>query len=145
MNYDVEIPLVLNAKQAGNFSISNTEMTNFEHGTRIILKDKLNPELEFEFSEGIAYNFISQVGSGSDRFSLVFRAPGTTTEAVNTQNSNVQIFVNAANQIVIIAPEKSNYAILQCIRTTGCRRQNNFKLSNLKPQTKQWRLCGKSK
>jgi hypothetical protein len=116
IQYDVEIPLGYVAKEAGVYSISRPEMTNFEAGTRIILKDKLNANTETELSDGIAYNFNSDITAATtDRFSLIFRAPGTTTGVNNAGNLNAQVFVNAANQITMIAPEKCNYNIYNAV------------------------------
>lgn len=112
IQYDTEIPLGFVSGQATDFKISRTEMSNFEAGTLIILKDKMNPASEFELSEGTSYNFSSDVTSAStDRFSILFRAQGVTTSLNNFANINAQIFVNAQNKITIIAPEKCNYAI----------------------------------
>jgi len=116
IQYDTEIPLGFSTLSAGDFSISRTEFSNFESGTRIVLKDKLHPATEFELAEGNAYNFSADVTTAStDRFSLVFRAPGSTTGVENTTKLNTQVYVNAANQMVIIAPEKSNYAIYNAV------------------------------
>jgi hypothetical protein len=42
---------------------------------------------------------------------LIFRAQGNTTAIDNTNQLNAQVFVNANNQITIIAPEKASYSI----------------------------------
>ena len=47
--------------------------------------------------------------------SLVLRAPNASTCIENTEKNNIQVFVNAANQITIIAPEKSNYAVYNAV------------------------------
>lgn len=110
--YDSEIPLGFVAGIIGDYSITRTEFTNFNVGTRIMLKDALNPAHEFELTEGASYNFSSHPTTAStSRFSLIFRAPSLTTDVDNASEFNAQVFVNAANQITIIAPEKSNYAI----------------------------------
>jgi hypothetical protein len=80
VRYNTEIPVGFTTGTASDFTISATELSNFEAGTRIILKDKLNPGSEFELSEGAAYNFSSQaIAPSTDRFSLIFKAPGITT------------------------------------------------------------------
>lgn len=115
VHYDNEIPLGLHAGEENNFSISRTEMTNFNNGTYIILKDKLLNN-ETELGEGVAYNFTSQISTPtSDRFSLIFRAPGTTTAVNNVSSLKAQVFVNANNQITIIAPEKAIYSIYNAV------------------------------
>ena len=115
VQYDVEIPLGFIAKQVGDYSISKSEMTNFEVGTRIMLKDKLQPTAEIELGEGIVYNFSSTAINSADRFSLIFRSAGTTTGIKATEKINTQVFINAANYVVIVAPLKSNYAIFNAV------------------------------
>jgi hypothetical protein len=115
--YVVEMPLGFSTLAANDFSISASEMKNFEIGTKLILKDKLLNK-ETELSVGMAYNFNSEVTTPTtDRFSLIFRAPGITTGIDNASKLNAQVFVNAANQITIIAPERSNYAIYNALGT----------------------------
>ncbi len=114
--YDAEIPLGLITKQAGNFSIAANELLNFESGTRVMLKDKLNPAIETELTPETVYNFNAPITAAStDRFSLIFRAPGVATATNNLGNINAQVFVNAANQIAIVAPEKSSYSIYNAV------------------------------
>ena len=114
--YDAEIPLGLITKKAGNFSIAANELLNFESGTRVMLKDKLNPAIETELTPETVYNFNAPITAAStDRFSLIFRAPGVATATNNIGNINAQVFVNAANQIAIVAPEKSSYSIYNAV------------------------------
>jgi hypothetical protein len=135
--YDTEIPLGLVTKQVGNFSIGANELLNFESGTRVILKDKLNPAIETELTPETVYNFNAPITAAStDRFSLIFRAPGVTTGSNNIGNVKTQVFVNAANQITIVAPEKSSYSIYNAVgqlvengRITSNSQTSNFKLS----------------
>jgi hypothetical protein len=135
--YNTEIPLGLVTKQVGNFSIAANELLNFESGTRVILKDKLNPAIETELTPETVYNFNAPITAAStDRFSLIFRAPGVTTGSNNIGNVKTQVFVNAVNQITIVAPEKSSYSIYNAVgqivengRPTSNSQTSNFKLS----------------
>jgi len=136
VQYDIEIPLGFIAKQTGDYSISKSEMTNFEVGTRIMLKDKLQPANEIELSDGVVYNFTSQPTTSTDRFSLLFRAPGVTTGIVNATKTNTQVFVSAANQITIITSEMVTYSIYNAVgmliengKTTGKLQTLNCKLN----------------
>ena len=80
------------------------------------IKDKNTPNTEVEISNGLVYNFSSQAtSSAADRFSLIFRSPGTTTGINTNEKMNAEVFVNAANLITIIAPEKSNYSIYSAV------------------------------
>jgi len=113
---DTELPLGFVTGVAGNFSISPTELTNFDSDTRIMLKDNLNPATEFELSEGVSYDFSAPVTTATtDRFSLVFRAPGTTTALNQQLNLHLLVFANAAGQIEIHAPAKSQYAVFNAM------------------------------
>lgn len=112
IQYETEIPLGFATGEASVFKISLREMKNFEVGTRLILRDKMNPTAEVDLSEETSYDFSSAVtAANSNRFSILFRAPSTTTNVAKTSNINTFVFVNAANLIEIIAPAKSDYSI----------------------------------
>jgi len=114
--YNTEIPIGFTTGTANNFSISANEMSNFEAGTRILLLDKLNPSVETDLTSGGAYSFSAAITAPTtSRFSLVFRAPGSITGLKNNEVLNEQVFVNAANQISILAPEKASYAIYNAL------------------------------
>ena len=119
VKYETEIPIgfsTLTAINNNGLSISANEMTNFETGTRVILIDKLNPNVENELTNGVAYSFSAPVTAPTtDRFSLLFRAPGVATSIDNATKPNAQVFVNAANQITIISPEKATYSIYNTV------------------------------
>jgi len=116
ISYDTEIPIGFSTLTANDFSISANEISNFETGTKVILLDKLNPSVETELTNGTAYNFTAPVTTANaDRFSLLFRAPGIATGVNTSSKLNAQVFVNADNQITIIAPEKSNYSIYNAV------------------------------
>ena len=116
VKYDTEIPIGFSTGTAGDFSISANEFSNFDVGTRLILLDKNYPTIEPELTPETAYHFSAPVTTAStNRFSLIFRAPGFTTGLKNTEKLNAQVFVNAANQITIIASEKTNYSIFNAL------------------------------
>jgi hypothetical protein len=115
VKYDTEIPLGFSTGQANDFRISTTEMTNFDAGTHLILKDKLLNK-ETELVEGLTYNFSSEITKAtSDRFSLIFKSPESSTGLENTSKLNAQVFVNATNFITIIAPQKATYSIYNAL------------------------------
>jgi uncharacterized protein YjdB len=135
VKYNVEIPIGFSTATANDFSISISEMSNFESGTRIILKDKLQPNAEIELTEGQVYNFSSPaITPATDRFSLQFRAPGVSTGLDKSNKLNAQVFVNAANQITIIAPVKSNFSIYNAMgqQVTNGFTTSNYQTSNIK-------------
>ncbi|MFZ4726796.1 MAG: hypothetical protein ACOYMD_15290, partial [Paludibacter sp.] len=108
VKYDTEIPIGFSTEQANDFSISANEITNFEAGMRVILIDKQNPSVETELTSGATYSFSAPVTAPTtNRFSLLFRAPGVATGVDNADKLNAQVFVNTANQIVVATPEKA--------------------------------------
>ena len=132
IKYNTEIPIGFSTDQANNFSISANEISNFETGTHVILIDKLNPTVENELTNGTVYNFSAPITAASTgRFSLLFRAPGVATGIDIATKLNAHVFVNAANQITIIAPEKATYSIYN---TVGILLENgvlNYKLHTI--------------
>ncbi|OIP82594.1 MAG: hypothetical protein AUK44_07440 [Porphyromonadaceae bacterium CG2_30_38_12] len=110
-----EIPLGLTYTQGGNLKLKLAERSNFDSNTKVYLLDKvdnteieLTPETEYTFNTAATKN-------NESRLSLLFRVMGVTTNIDNTSKLNAQVFVNAANQITIIAPEKSNYVIYNAV------------------------------
>lgn len=114
--FNISIPLGVVIGEPGEYRLMLTEFSNFEPDTRIMLNDKLDPSAEIELSAGISYSFSSELTTpSSDRFSLTFRAPGITTSDTSTVDNLVRVYVNAANQICIDAPENSHYAIYNAV------------------------------
>jgi len=88
-------------------------MTNFDANTRIYLVDGSS---EIELAQGTEYAFnTAKITGNESRFSLLFRAPNANTGVNQLDQPQAKVFVNAANQITIIAPEKSNYAIYNAV------------------------------
>jgi hypothetical protein len=134
---NMELPLGFSLNTAATLKLKATELSNLSNGTLVYLLDKvenkqteLTPETEYAFSTTAA------TLNNESRFSLLFRAPGVTTGIDNFSKPNAQVFVNAANQIVIIAPEKSSYTIYNAMGqqlmngvTTSNHQTSNFKLA----------------
>jgi hypothetical protein len=114
MGIGTEIQLGFLTDKANLFSISASEIKNFDKGVHLILQDKYQ-KTEFDLTNGESYNFSSDVAHSTDRFILLFRAPGATTGMDNADTASTKIFVNAANQITIMAPEKSAYSIYNAV------------------------------
>ena len=132
LKYNTEIPVGFKTGEANNFVISANEISNFEVGTKVILLDKLNPNTEIDLSNGVVYNFNSPItASTTDRFSLIIRTPGVTTYLDGNFKLNAQVFVNSVNQITIIAPEKSKYAIYNAVGQVIENGILNYKLNTV--------------
>ncbi len=110
MPLDQEIGLGFVAGNATSFSIKANEISNIPAGVRVILKDNANMS-ETDLTDGTATYDFSPATTVAERFSIIFRSPSSPTGFENVNKPSVQVFVNAVNQITIIAPEKSNYAI----------------------------------
>ncbi|OIP83581.1 MAG: hypothetical protein AUK44_04835 [Porphyromonadaceae bacterium CG2_30_38_12] len=107
------LPLGYNAGAAGSLTLKVSEMTNFDSNTRVYLVDGAS---ETELAQGTEYSFnTAKITGNESRFSLFFRAPGATTGIENANKLNAQVFVNDANQITMVAPEKSKYAIYNAV------------------------------
>ena len=107
------LPLGYNAGAEGNLTLKVNELSNFDGDTRIYLVDG---STETELTQGTEYSFSTDKISGNDsRFSLLFRAPGTSTGYDSNEKLNAQVYVNATNQITIIAPEKASYSIYNAV------------------------------
>jgi hypothetical protein len=132
----LELPLGFSLNAASSLKLKATEMSNFPIGTRIYLLDKVEPT-QVELLPETEYSFTTNMATinNESRFSLLFKAPGNNTGIENIEKGIAQVFVNAANQITIIAPEKSNYAIYNAVGqliengvTTSNYQTSNFKL-----------------
>lgn len=136
VKYDTEIPLGFVCGQSNSFSIKATELKNFESGTRVILRDKLNV-VDYELNGDNAYTFTSDAVNSASRFSVLFKSPSVTTDIRDAKNSSSNAYVNANNNIVISAAEKSNYAIYNALGQLLDNGQSTAKLQtvNCKLQT----------
>jgi len=104
-----EIPVGFRTGATNNFSIKATEVSNFEDGTQIILKDS-ELTTETDITNGTPYTFASDAVSTPNRFSIIFRNSSITTGLDHNQsndksisvyrNSNSHIVVNCSSDIV---------------------------------------------
>ena len=119
--YDTEIPLGFTTGQAGtNFSIKASQLSNFNAGTKVILKDyaDVNNPLISDLSDGSTYVFSSNATTNNtNRFALLFHAPSITTGINPTDNSSFWISTNANGQIIVNGnlSENSSVAIYNAI------------------------------
>ena len=122
--------LGFSTEKANAFSLKATELINISTDKRIILRDKVK-NTEFDLTDGSAYEFNSEVVNDANRFSLIFRAPGVTTGAINPENEHVSVFVNAQNEIVINANAGSKYGIYNAVGQQVDNGTINCKLSTI--------------
>ena len=118
--YDTEIKLGFTTGQAGNFSIKASQLSNFDAGTQLILKDYLdsnNPVVN-DLSDGSSYSFTSDVTSNnSSRFALIFHAPSITT-GINP-NSSTNVWFSTRNGQLMINGTPGNDASIEVFNALG--------------------------
>jgi|GEM_PF-1373831 len=129
---NVEIPLGFVTETKGDFSIKASELKNIDSSTRLILIDK-QKNVEFVLNDYEAYFFSSDsVAAATDRFSLIFRTAGSTTDVQNPSNVVAQVYVNGNNKICMVAPVNSKYAIYNAL---GQVFESGYVNSTLKTQS----------
>ena len=115
LSQNEEFVLGYNYSQGGNLKIKVTELDNFDSNTKVYLLDK-QENTQTELSHETEYAFNSPaISNNENRFSLLFRAPGTTTSTTNAIDERVSVFVNSQNEISIIAKPKSIYSIYNVV------------------------------
>jgi hypothetical protein len=93
---DTEMPVHFMTKTANTFTLRANQVSNLPEGYKVILKDN---ETEFDLTNGNVYTFSSGVADDADRFSLVFRSPGVTT---NLNGPATEVFVHASHHAISI-------------------------------------------
>jgi len=136
---NMELPLgfTLKAVTTG-LTLKVSELSNFASGTKVYLLDKeQHSQTELLPTTEYTFNTTASTTNNENRFSLLFRAPGSTTRIEKDEKLNAQVFVNANNQITINAPEKAVYSIYNAMGqlisnglTTSNRTIVSHKLSN---------------
>jgi hypothetical protein len=86
--------------ESNTFTLKATQFTNLDVNTKVYLKDNvLNTEQDL--TDGTTYNFTSDVASTANRFTVIFKSAGSITGLNNTGNSQMYVYKNANNQIVV--------------------------------------------
>ena len=113
---NTELPLGFSLNAAASLKLKATELNNLPEGTKLYLRDKLeNSETEMLPTTEYTFNTTASTTNNESRFTLLFKAPGITTGTTNVEKEQISVFVNTANQITIIASEKSNYSIYNAV------------------------------
>jgi hypothetical protein len=114
---DMELSLGFTLKAAATgLKLKASEISNLASGTKVYLLDKeQGSQTELLPSTEYTFNTTASTTNNESRFSLLFKATGVASGITNADKEQISVFVNAANQITIIAPEKSNYAIYNAV------------------------------
>jgi len=139
--YDTEIPLGFAPGSGTLFQLKATELTNFDPGTRVILRDYLSPDnvVEQDLTDGTAYSFApASAATTTTRFTLVFKSSSVTT-GINGHNTdlNVHVFRNGNGQITISCPmELTGKATMSVYNAVGQKLESRLLTSTVTVLTK---------
>jgi hypothetical protein len=114
-----ELDLFFVPGSASTFSIKANEVRNLPSDVRIILKDNITNS-ETDLTNGYSSYEFSPLTTTSNRFSLLFRTADGITKVSATENINAHVYVNAANQIAIVAPLKAKFGIYNVMGQKQC-------------------------
>jgi len=118
--YNVEIPLYfkINASTATSFTLIANELSNFEEGTSVYIKNNQTGEHQL-ISDGSSYVFESDAAINDPAFSLIIKAPGSITDIKNPDNDGVFIYGNVNKQIVIYGKKLSDKSTISVYNSVG--------------------------
>jgi len=91
VNVNPELTLGFTTGAANTFTIKATEISNFEEGTKIILKDNLL-DTEKELTIGTDYSFSSPITTTDTRFTVLFKTAGIITAFDNNKAETLTVF-----------------------------------------------------
>lgn len=121
---NTELPLGFRSGELNNYSIKASEIKNFDSDIRIILKDKIQ-NIEQDITDETAYDFSSDVASTENRFSIILRTAGMTTDVSNLDNQTISIFGNADKKITIrCSPELIGHGTISVYDGIGQKLEN---------------------
>jgi hypothetical protein len=108
--YNTEIPLYFNANAstATSFTLTASEISNFETGTPVYIKNNLTGEQQL-ISDGSAFTFASSAIGTNPAFSLILKAPGSITGLTQTDNQNILVYANSNQQIIVSSKSVVEY------------------------------------
>ena len=112
-----EIPLYFkaNASTAGQFSLSATEMSNFETGTLVYIKNNKNGEQQL-ISDGSVYSFDK---ASDPTFSIIIKAPGAVTGLGSNNSATLNVYTNAKGQITVAMPSVKASDVVSVYNSVG--------------------------
>jgi hypothetical protein len=132
---NTEIPLgfrtgIVNTTES--YTLKASQLQNFGTDTELVLIDKDNNNSETLMNEGSEYSFTSGAINTSNRFSLVFKAKGTTTGkcCFGTFENKVSIQKNDNNQLVVNCDNEALKNASISIFNTAGQKLTEQKLNN---------------
>ena len=117
--YEVELPLGFTSGQSNTFNFKATQFSNFDAGTRILLKDyaDINNPVITDLTDGSSYSFTTDItNNNTNRFTLTFKAPSVAT-GFNPE-SNTNVWISAKNGQIVVNGV-TNGATLEVFNAVG--------------------------
>jgi len=113
---NMELPLGFSLNAPSTLKIKATELSNLPEGTAVYLLDKVaNTQTELTPATEYSFTTTESTTNNESRFSVLFKAPGITTDNINPENMDVLIYVNADNKIVINTLENQYYYLYNSV------------------------------
>lgn len=103
---------------AGNYQLRPFSIQNFDPAVRILLRDNLL-NTETEITGGDSYAFSTTETTSDSRFSILFRAPGATTDTPSASLSNLSVYGSNGRIVVEGARLAENNARILLYNQTG--------------------------
>jgi len=112
-----EIPLYFkaNASIATQFSLSATEMSNFETGTLVYIKNNKTGEQQL-ISDGTVYNFDAATNPS---LSIIIKAPGAVAGLGSNNSTTLNVYANAKGQITVAMPSVNASDVVSVYNSVG--------------------------
>jgi hypothetical protein len=111
-DFNKEIVLGFGLNKEADLKFSVSEFTGFPEGFKVILCDKINDsQTELQPNAEYYFNTTSPTLNNEGRFSVIFKAPGSTTSTRQDVFNQANVFVNKENKIVMSTPIGSFYEI----------------------------------
>lgn len=139
-NTERVIPLGFRTGEANNFSISLTELKNFDANTLVLLRDN-QENTELDITVGNSYDFSSEVTNTTERFSLILRNKQVTTKITDVVDNSFKFKVLPDKSVLIsVSGIVNEKAIVSVYNATG----QLLEQSGLKGDTALLTKCNKA-
>ena len=112
-----EIPLYFkaNASTVGQFSLSATEVSNFEAGTLVYIKNSKTGEQQL-ISDGSVYSFDK---ASDPTLSIIIKVPGAVTGLGSNNSAALNVYANAKGQITVAMPSVKASDVVSVYNSAG--------------------------
>ncbi|MCX6309184.1 MAG: hypothetical protein NTY32_10270 [Bacteroidia bacterium] len=102
---DTPFGLKFVAGSATSFSITANEVSNLPEGVKLILKDNVTLA-ETDLTDGTSTYSFNPETTNTDRFSIIFRSPGSTTNVKDTRINGLMVYSTSNTSIEVICKDQ---------------------------------------